>query len=172
MYGGTSGTVAEQAYYKAFAEKYAGVTQWHQRLLREAVSYRVITIPSGRQYAFPHAKRNPWGGVTNATQIKNFPVQGFATADIVPCAVIRIWRELRKAGLRSVLINTVHDSICADVYPGELEQVARIMRECMIGVKDELKRRYNYDMKLALETELKEGPNWLDNHIIEERLAA
>lgn len=173
MYGGTSGTYAEQAYYKAFAEKYAGVTEWHKRLLREAVSYHVITIPSGRQYAFPYAKRMPWGSVTNATQIKNYPVQGFATADIVPCAVILLWKAMRKAKLKSLIINTVHDSIIVDVYPGELDQVATIMRQCLVGVKDELKRRYNYEMQLPLEAELKVGKNWLDNEVLhEERLAA
>ena len=166
LYGGTSGTYAEQAYYKAFAEKYAGVTEWHQRLLREAVSYHVITIPSGRQYAFPYAKRMPWGGVTNATQIKNYGVQGFATADIVPCSVISIWHALRRAKLKSILINTVHDSVVLDVYPGELDQVARITHECMVNTKSEMLRRYNYIMKLDLEAELKVGPNWLDNEVI------
>ena len=168
LYGGTTGTPSQQAYYKAFAEKYAGVTEWHQRLLREAVSYHVITIPSGRQYAFPYAKRMPWGGVTNATQIKNYPVQGLATADIVPCAVIRIWHALRSAKLKSILINTVHDSVVLDIYPGELETVARLTHDCMVNVKDEMLRRYNYHMQLALEAELKVGPNWLDNEVLEE----
>ena len=166
LFGGTTGTVAEQAYYKAFAQKYSGVTEWHKRLLKEAVSYRVITIPTGRQYSFPHAKRQPWGGVTNATQIKNFPVQGLATADIVPCAVIRIWRKLKEAGFKSILINTVHDSVVLDIYPGELDAVAHLVHDCMVNVKDEMLRRYNYTMKLALEAELKEGPNWLDTQLV------
>lgn len=166
MYGGTSGTAAEQAYYKAFAEKYAGVTKWHLELMKEAITYKMITIPSGRQYAFPYAKRMPWGGVNGATQIKNFPVQGFATADIVPCAVIRIWREMRNAGLKSVLINTVHDSLVIDVYPGELDVVSKLLHVCMVNVKEDLKNRYGYTMKLELEAELKAGPNWLDTKVV------
>jgi DNA polymerase I-like protein with 3'-5' exonuclease and polymerase domains len=166
LYGGTSGTEAEQAYYKAFAEKYKGVTEWHERLLTEACTYKYITTPSGRQYAFPSARRQPWGGVTGATQIKNFPVQGFATADIVPCVVIMIWKEMKAAGLKSILINTVHDSVVADCYPGEEMQVAKIMYRCLVGVKHDIKRRYNYEMKLDLEAELKIGPNWLDTKVV------
>ena len=41
-------------------------------------------------------KELPWGGSTYGTQIKNYPVQGFATADIVPLACINIYKLMRK----------------------------------------------------------------------------
>jgi hypothetical protein len=53
LYGGTTGTEAQQRYYRAFKEKYGGVALWHEDLQREAVERRVVTLPSGRQYAFP-----------------------------------------------------------------------------------------------------------------------
>ena len=56
LYGGVTGTDAQQRYYRAFKEKYEGVTAWHEQLQREAVQKRLITLPSGRQYAFPHAR--------------------------------------------------------------------------------------------------------------------
>ena len=47
----------------------------------------MITLPTGRQYGFPSVERMPWGGTSFSTQIKNYPVQGFATGDIVPLAL-------------------------------------------------------------------------------------
>ena len=44
---------SQQRYYRAFKEKYEGVTLWHDKLQREAVKTKQITLPSGRQYAFP-----------------------------------------------------------------------------------------------------------------------
>lgn len=155
------------SYYRAFAEKYCGVTDWHQTLLDTAVREKRIRIPSGREYAFPHCERKPWG-VSFATQIKNYGVQGFATADIVPCAFIAIWRELKARGLRSVLVNTVHDSIVVDVHPDEKEIVKDLLVQQMAGVVNELKRRYNYDMKMPLGVEIKAGPNWLDTKVVAE----
>ena len=51
------------------------------------------------------------------TQIKNYPVQSFATADIVPIALLHIDGLLK--GMKSCIVNTVHDSIVIDVHPDE-----------------------------------------------------
>ena len=66
LYGGTTGTEAQQRYYRAFKEKYGGVSTWHEDLQREAVEKRVITLPSGRQYAFPEARWTKYGTQSDA----------------------------------------------------------------------------------------------------------
>ena len=43
-------------------------------------------------------------------------MQGFATADIVPLACINIYNLMKEKKVKSLLINTVHDSIIADVH--------------------------------------------------------
>lgn len=167
VYGGSSGTEAEQAYYKAFAQKYEGVARWHEVLMSTAITAKVITLPSGRQYSFPNARRNKYGYVAGSTQIKNYPVQGFATADIVPLAVITIHSRFKREGLKSILINTVHDSIVVDAPANEVETAAKVMAEEMVSVYKEIHRRYGYTMKLALECEVKAGPNWLDGKVLQ-----
>lgn len=162
LYGGTSGTNAEQTYYKSFLERYEDVKRWHEELLDTAVLERIIRIPSGREYLFPNAKRNFYGGVTGSTQIKNYPVQGFATADIVPIACIRFARALKDNECQSLLINTVHDSIVSDVYPGELDEVSRLLSGAMLGVVEDMRERYNYEFKFPLAIEIKVGPNWME----------
>lgn len=162
LYGGTSGTPAEQAYYRTFlTERYPRVGEWHVELQEEAIRYKRVRLPTGREYYFA-AERMPWGGASFATQIKNYPVQGFATADIVPIANIRLRRLFLENHVSSLHINTVHDSIVVDVFPGEELLVRDLVLKAMLGAIDDLKSRYGVVLSIPLEVEVKIGPNWLD----------
>ena len=160
LYGGVSGTEDQQRYYRAFKDKYSGVTNWHKDLQKDAVTKKEITLPSGRQYAFPDAKWTEWGTATNRTAICNYPVQGFATADLLPMALVKLHHDMK--GMKSVICNTVHDSIVIDVYPGEEEQCIQVMSQAMLCLPQETKRRYNKEYNMPVGIELKMGKNWLD----------
>ena len=166
LYGGTSGTEDEKRYYDAFKDKYKGITAWHEKLQDEAVTYKAVKLPSGREYAFPNAERTPWGSTSYSTQIKNYPVQGFATADIVPLACINMQKLFEENNLKSMLVNTVHDSVVADVHPDEEEIVIKLMRQGSAKVIASLKEIYNIDFNVPLDTEIKMGKNWLDMQVI------
>ena len=103
-------------------DKYKGIAAWHKRLADEVLATGCITTPSGRAFAFPDATRNKHGGVTYFTQIKNYPVQSFATADIVPICLIYMTRCWRQTRCRVVSVNTVHDSVVLDIHPDENRQ--------------------------------------------------
>ena len=162
LYGGVTGTEDEKRYYTKFLEKYKDIKTWHDRLQSEAIRYKRIKLPTGREYSFPYAERTPWGGSTYGTQIKNYPVQGFATADIVPLACINIYKLMKDKGVKSLLVNTVHDSIVADVYPGEEDVMSDIFNQGTADVIPALKQYYKIDFNVPLDTELKIGNNWLD----------
>jgi DNA polymerase I-like protein with 3'-5' exonuclease and polymerase domains len=162
LYGGVTGTEDEKRYYSKFLEKYKDIKTWHEKLQSEAIRFKQISLPTGRQYAFPYAERTPWGGSTYGTQIKNYPVQGFATADIVPLACINIYNLMKDKKVKSLLVNTVHDSIVADVYPGEEDVMSDIFNQGTADVIPALKKYYNIDFNVPLDTELKIGNNWLD----------
>ena len=151
---------AEEAYYIHFNEKYEGVAAWHKSLADEAVRFNKITSKSGRQYAFPDVKRNQRGGVSHFTMIKNYPVQGFATGDVVPVVLIEL--EKRLNGLQSCLVNTVHDSTVVDVHPEEKEIVLQIIDDMNTGLNDLIEKAYGVVMNVPLLLESKIGPNWLD----------
>ena len=89
-------------------------------------------------------------------------MQGFATADLLPIALVMLHKSLKASGLQSVICNTVHDSIVMDVFPGEEKQCIEIMAKSMICIPEETERRYGirYDMPVGIE--LKMGKNWLD----------
>jgi DNA polymerase I-like protein with 3'-5' exonuclease and polymerase domains len=161
LYGGSSGTVAEQAYYTAFKKKFKGVTEWQERAGETVLNTKRYTLPTGRQYEWPHCKRTPWGKVEYFTQIVNYPVQGFATADIVPLCCILVDIYFEQAKLKSIPFLTVHDSVAVDTYPGEEAIVAELLAKAFLDVKQEVKRRYGYTLQVPLEVEVKNGPNWL-----------
>jgi len=162
LYGGVTGTEDEKRYYTKFLEKYKDIKVWHEQLQSEAIRFKRVKLPTGREYSFPYAERTPWGGSTYGTQIKNYPVQGFATADIVPLACINIYKLMQEKKVKSLLINTVHDSIVADVYPGEENVMSEIFNRGTADVIPALKQYYKIDFNVPLDTELKIGYDWLN----------
>jgi len=162
LYGATGfgRTKAEAEYYTHFTEKYKGVASWHSRLAKEAVNTRKITTPSGREFAFPDVVRKHTGRVSHFTQIKNYPVQSFATADIVPIALLHIDGLLK--GMQSCIVNTVHDSIVIDVHPDEERKVLEVIQQTNKDLPNLITIRWGLVFNVPLLLEAKIGPNWLD----------
>ena len=98
--------------------------------------------------------------MTYFTQIENYPVQSFATADIVPLAFLEIDGMLRK--LKSCIVNTVHDSIVVDVHPQEEENVIKIIGVVNETLTDVINLRWGIDFNVPLMLEPKIGFNWLE----------
>jgi len=164
LYGasGYGRTPAEAEYYSHFMEKYRGIAGWHKRLATEALSERKITTPSGRQFAFPDVSRRRDGTVTNFTMIKNYPVQSFATADIVPVALLIMEKVMKEKGLNSCIVNTVHDSMVVDVHPDERQAMIDVVVEVESKLVSTVNKLWDIDFNLPLSLEAKMGNNWLD----------
>ena len=151
---------AEQAYYEHFTEKYKGVAAWHKNLADEAIRFNKITNVSGRQYAFPDVTRRSNGSVSHFTMIKNYPVQGFATGDVVPVVLNEMHKRLQS--MQSCLVNTVHDSMVIDIHPDEVQQVIDMVNDMNDGLADLVADTYGVQMNVPLLLEAKLGDNWLD----------
>jgi len=162
LYGATGfgRTKAEAEYYTHFTEKYQGIKSWHGRLAKEVISTGKITTPSGRQFSFPDVRRNAFGKVSHFTQIKNYPVQSFATADIVPLILIQIENEL--SILKSCIVNSVHDSIVIDVHPDEIQKVIHVIKIVNSSMIRLIENQFNITFNVPLLLESKIGDNWLD----------
>ena len=164
LYGasGFGRTPAEAAYYEQFTKKYSGIGKWHKELAREALATGKIKTPSGREFSFPDVTRRANGTVTFFTQIKNFPVQSFATADIVPISLIYIDKLLGINQMQSCIVNTVHDSLVIDVHPKEKDKVLRIIHAANDRLLAIVNKKWKLDFNVPLLLEAKIGPNWLD----------
>ena len=162
LYGATGfgRTEAEAKYYQDFTKKYKGIALWHSRLAKEALEKRSITTPSGRQFSFPDVERRRSGSVSHFTQIKNYPVQSFATADIVPLILVHMEQRLKL--LNSCIVNTVHDSIVIDVHPDEINKVVFIIKSINQDITNIVNTQFGIDFNVPLLLESKIGDNWLD----------
>ena len=160
LYGGFSGTEEEKKYYSWFKKRYKGITHWQDSTEDNAIATSFVTLPSGRQYYFEGIKRTTNWGSNYYTQVRNYPVQGFATGDIVPVACIDIYNSMKN--MRTRLINTVHDSIIIDVHPKEVDSVLKKLKKACDGITQSINQRYNIDFNVPLDYEIKKGHNWLD----------
>ena len=153
-------TKAEATYYTHFNDKYKGIAKWHRKLGDEALRFLKITNVSGRQYAFPDVTRRHSGVPTHFTMIKNYPVQGFATGDVVPVVLNEMHKRLRQK--KSCLVNTVHDSTVVDVHPDEKNDVLGMVNDLNNDLNNIIESTYGIELNVPMLLEAKIGRNWLD----------
>jgi DNA polymerase-1 len=110
---------------------------------------RMFTAPTGGNW-------NKWDGFKVKRQAFNTIIQSTA-ACIMYVAIVDIHTRLKEEGLRSRLLNTVHDSLLAGVYPGEMTAVRNIIKECMTYPGTE---RYGVKITVPLGVDLEVGKNW------------
>ena len=121
-----------------------------------------IQSPSGRIYAFPDARRKSMYWVVGQTQIFNYEIQGFATADITPIEIVDLYKRMKQAHVKSLLILTVHDSIEIDVHPEEFDIIPKIVHQAFSNIEEELDRRFNFKCCVPLTFEMSMGDNWME----------
>ena len=166
LYGGVKGTKAEEAYYKSFLIKYHGIDTWQKALENEALYTKQIKSPSGRIYAFPNVKRFSNGSVLGHTQIKNYIVQGFATGDINPIALINIHKQMRLKSCLSKIILSVHDDITIDVHPSEVSEIVALVEVVFKSMNFFIEQYFGIKTNVPIEGELSIGDNWLEKQTI------
>lgn len=163
LFGGVTGTDAERAYYSQFTTKlYPGIGEWHKQLEETAIAKHIITLETGRQFIFPDVVRAWHGGCSKSTQVKNFPVQSFATADIVPISLIRLQKEFKKRNLKSILVLTVHDSVLVDTHPDEVAIVLELVSNLGRYAEQDLRERYGIEPFIPFDVEVKSGLNAME----------
>lgn len=130
LYGGKSGTEAQKRYYAAFRERYPGITDWQKENVETVLKKKKLRINSGLIFYWPDTKRDRKSGyVHNTPSICNYPVQSYATADIIPIALIYLWHAIKALDLQSFIVNTVHDSIISEIHPEEEEIYRTLVNE-------------------------------------------
>lgn len=159
LFGGESGTKAEQTYYKAFKEKYNGVAAAQKQWLMEVAGKKSLRLHTGLMAYWPDTRVTGTGYITNSTQICNLPVQNLATAEIIPVAVTYLWHRME--GMESFLTNTIHDSAIAEISPNEVELFNELgVQSFTNDVYYYLDRVYNIQFNVPLGAGFKAGEHW------------
>jgi len=82
----------------------------------------------------------------------NMEIQGSA-ADLMKLAMLNLYRRLRREQRQARMLLTVHDELVFEVPPGELQEVARLVEEEMVGAMQ---------LEVPLKVDVAAGANWLD----------
>ena len=106
VFGGGSGSKALVAYCDYFKEKYAVLSETQRNWALTVASKGWFRTPYGMKFYFPGTKMQASGYITNSTKIYNYPIQGFATGEIIPIALVCFWHRTRD--LRVTIFNSVH----------------------------------------------------------------
>jgi DNA polymerase I-like protein with 3'-5' exonuclease and polymerase domains len=159
LYGGFSGTPKEQEYYRAFAEKYSGVADTQRGWALKTLSTKRLDTEWGMKYYFPHTKLKESGWITGQTKIYNYPVQAFATAEIIPIVLVAMWH--RSKDLDLFIVNTVHDSVIAEIPPHEKEIWHDLAKQCFIDdCYRIISKLYAVRLTVPLGTGVMVGSHW------------
>lgn len=108
--------------------KYRGIEQWHKSLIQEVLRTGRIVNPTGREYDYSTLinTKPEWYYVP---KIKNYPVQGLG-ADLMMVARISLYRRMKRKQCKSLLVNTIHDSIVIDAPINEIRGVDESGNSC------------------------------------------
>jgi DNA polymerase I-like protein with 3'-5' exonuclease and polymerase domains len=175
LYGGSSGTKAERAYYKEFKARYSAISDMQLGWTHTVARTKELRIASGLKFYWPDCRVQDSGYITYTTNIYDYPVQSFATADLAPTATVYLWHLMRVAEMQSFLINIVHDSAVGELHPEETERWGDLLAECfnklIVWYFQEV---YDYEWTTPLATEVKTSefwgyrPGWEDQFTLEE----
>lgn len=159
-------------FINGFYTKYKGVADWHKKL--EYDVYRSAKVPengnfrssiykniTGRKLKFTEVQRKNGSIEFNLPDIKNYPVQSFATGDIVPIQLGRLYRALLPYRDKVLLINTVHDSVLLDCKKKFAYETCKILKS-VLEYSRWMKEIWNIDFDLPLKVDIKIGNNWYD----------
>lgn len=123
--------------------------------VEEARSTGYAITRMGRKRRLPDINsRNPVVRGYAERNAINAPVQGTA-ADIIKLAMVRIWNEMRRRGMKSKMIMQVHDELNFDVVPEEAPELQEIVIRGMEDV-------WHGSVPLTASSGL--GANWLEAH--------
>jgi DNA polymerase-1 len=161
LYGGSSGTQAEQTYYRAFKEKYKGIADAQQKWIASVLQTKFLETEWGLRYYWPDTRMDRSGYVSNSTAICNYPVQAFATAEIIPLCLVAMWHVIQSEQLPIRIVNTVHDSIVAEVQKG-CEDIFHALSKWALTefAYDVIERLYGIKLECQLGAEVTLGSHW------------
>lgn len=142
-------------YIEQYFATYPKVKGFLDQLVSDAKEKGYITTMFGRRRPIPELSSSNFMQRSFGERVAmNSPIQGTA-ADIIKIAMIKVWKALKDAGLKSKLILQVHDELLIETVEEEVEQVKKILEENM---------KQAANLKVNLEVDLHVGKNWYEAH--------
>jgi DNA polymerase-1 len=131
---------------EAFYNKYKILKEWQENNIRRV--YRqggILRNPTGRKFVFYKGEKG-----YKPSQIKNFPVQSLATADIMPLCMVLIYKKFVEKKFSSLFIGQVHDSLIFDCHKEEIKEIANMCIKIMENLPKYIKQYFGFEFDIPL----------------------
>jgi DNA polymerase-1 len=144
-----------QAYIEGYFEAYAGVRDWVDATVEQALKVGYVETLLGRRRYIPELSSNNFTDLATGKRIAaNTPIQGTA-ADICKEVMLQIPGRLEGAGLKTRMLLQIHDELLFEAPDDEVEAASAIIRERMENV---------VELAVPLVVDLGVGMSWAEAH--------
>lgn len=155
---------AAQRLIDDYFSTFTGLRDYIEKVKARVKIDLAVETPFGFRRSFIRPER--WDspdGFRIERQAFNTIVQSTA-ACITYIAMIEVEHVMRLGGLKSIMVGQVHDSVLVDVFPGEEEDVQRIVQSAMESAGAVAGSKYGVRFSVPLKCDVKIGPSWADAH--------
>lgn len=140
-------------YIDEYLEQYAGIKTFMDEVIEQAKEKGYVETLFHRRRYIPELKSNNYMvRQFGARAAMNTPIQGTA-ADIMKIAMIKVYDELQKQGLKTKIVLQVHDEMMLEAPIEEKEQVKQIVKQSMESA---------ISLKVPLIADIGEALNWYE----------
>ncbi|MBE5847541.1 MAG: DNA polymerase I [Lachnospiraceae bacterium] len=142
-----------EGYIKEYFATYPGIKRFLDGTVEDAKKNGYVTTLYGRRRPVPELAASNFMQRQFGERIAmNSPIQGTA-ADIIKIAMLKVYRGLKDANLRSRLILQIHDELLIETVREEEDKVAEILRDSMQSAAD---------LAVTLAVDLHTGTDWYE----------
>lgn len=153
-----------QWYKRRYAQLAAEQMSWVNCAMRD----KKYKTPWGLIYYFPNCRLTSTGYTNDGNKVMNYPIQGFGGAEIMGSALTYLYHRTKDIDGIDI-VNTIHDSICAEVEPGLLQKYAALVAECMLDCAyDYCDKIYGIKMTTPLGIGISAGTHWSKDSLTQE----
>ncbi|MBQ4543444.1 MAG: DNA polymerase I [Clostridia bacterium] len=140
-------------YIANYFKQFSGVKQYMDEIVEKAKNDGYVTTLLNRRRYLPELSADNFMTRSFGERVAmNTPIQGSA-ADIIKLAMVKVYNELEKAGLKSKLVLQIHDELIIETYKDEIEKVKEILKTQM---------ECAYKLNVPLKVDMNVGETWYD----------
>ena len=136
-----------------YLKTFPGISDYMEEEKKKAYELGYVTTLMHRRRVIPELKNKNYMIRSSGERMAlNTPIQGTA-ADILKKAMVEIYDEFEKRGLKSKMLIQVHDELVFNVCNNELEEVIDVVRNVMENT---------IELRVPLKVDIEYGNNWYE----------
>jgi DNA polymerase-1 len=147
---------AEQYIHK-YKARLPQVAEYISEREKQILENGEVTSIFGRKRRITILDMNNYKVVSSAQRkAVNAPIQG-ALHDLNVISMVRLNKELRKKGYKSLIIMPIHDAVVLDIYPGEEIEIVKLIKEVFENPDTSA---FGFSFAIPMTVSITIGPNW------------